>query len=113
MKESQFQSRLLHALRHAMPQAIVVKFNDRFTSGIPDVMVSLKGMVTWFELKTDHNPATLLQRETMKRLVRAYEVRAISGRFLVLQPSWNENYEEWFDTFNDLVAEMVRICRND
>lgn len=112
MKESQFQSKLLPALRRIMPQAIVVKFNDRFTSGIPDVMVSLKGMVTWFELKTDHNPVTVLQRETMKRLVRAYEVRAIGNKFVVMQSSWSDA-QHWLDTFNELVAEMVRICRND
>jgi hypothetical protein len=88
MTESQFTSKLLRALRAAMPEATIWKHSDRFTGGIPDFSVTRwhpnTGMIrtnqtSWCEVKllrngkhaNNHHKAKLfvpLQQETLKRI---------------------------------------------
>lgn len=74
--EATFQSKLLRALRShaALKDAVVLKLNaDATTKGIPDVMISLRGVTTFFELKCEPNEATKIQVWYLKRLApRAY-----------------------------------------
>lgn len=112
MKESQFQSRLLPALRRIMPQAEVWKMSDMWASGRPDVMVSYKGMCTFFELKCENRPLERIQLETLKRLFRGYVIRYKNKSYTVSHPSGIDDLVI-MATFEELVAHLVKICRND
>lgn len=70
MTESQFQAKLLRALRAhpAMKDAVIVKLNDRFTRGLPDVMISLRGKTTFFELKKWPESPTKIQAYFLERM---------------------------------------------
>lgn len=41
----------LAALRAAAPDAVVTKYNDRITSGLPDASVTRHGRTVWMEFK--------------------------------------------------------------
>lgn len=110
--EARFQSRLLPALRRAMPQAEVWKMSDMWAAGRPDVMVSYKAICTFFELKTKDRPLERLQHETLKRLVRGYVVRFKNSSYTVSHPCGVDD-AVIIPTFDELVAYLVRICRND
>ena len=111
MTESQFQSKLLRALRQSLPQAVIVKWSDRFTCGMPDVMVSLNGVVTWFELKVGGNPATLIQLETLRKLKRGYLVRWHKGSASIMYVQYLA--EEPPYEFSVLVERIIQICGSD
>ncbi len=51
MNESSYTRRLLAALRARLPQAVIVKLSDNYTAGLPDLFVSINGVVTWYECK--------------------------------------------------------------
>jgi hypothetical protein len=84
MTESAFTSRMLRALRAAMPEATIWKISDRYTAGIPDFCVLRRGVIvntiaTLCEVKllkngkhaNNHHKAKLfvpLQQETLKRI---------------------------------------------
>lgn len=117
MTESQFSSKLLRALRAAMPQAVIFKISDRFTSGIPDFVVIHEGLATWFELKVKNNKPTLIQWETLRRLRRGYLVKwhAGYGAYLHVVTSMNEasKFVEGPFVFSKLIEHIVSLCRCD
>lgn len=63
MKESVYQAKILLALRvhPALRDAIIWKFTDRLTGGIPDFCVIWKGRTTWWEVKVAPRKVTKLQ----------------------------------------------------
>jgi len=73
MTESQFQAKLLKALRDhpALKDAVIFKHSDRFNGGIPDISVTVKGVTTWIELKVYPNKLSKLQEYYLRRLQRA------------------------------------------
>jgi len=110
MTEAAFQAKLLRALRQRLPQAVIVKIADRFTGGLPDVMVSLNGVVTWFELKVGYNPVKVIQWETLRRLKRGYVVRELRGVINLQLAGYTA--EGPYD-FAVLVDRIVQICGSD
>lgn len=76
MLEGAFTSKLLRDLRRKMPQALVVKLSDRYTSGLPDFFVSLNGHTTFFEVKLASNKRIYepLQLAMLKKLNGVYVV---------------------------------------
>lgn len=77
MTEAHFTQRLLRALRQAMPDATIFKFNDRTTAGIPDFCICQGGKTTWCEVKLLGPPSVMfkpLQLEMLKRLHGIYVV---------------------------------------
>jgi hypothetical protein len=117
MREAHFQSKLLRALRQRMPEAVIWKLSDRWTCGVPDVMVSLRGVVTWFELKTQSNDVTRIQAEWLKRLVRGHVVRCdtVSGKLWYFCGTVPLGESDIFHTesFDKLVQHLERLCLND
>ena len=120
MTESQFSAKLLRALRQRMPNAVVWKLNDRFTSGIPDAVVVYEGMATWLEMKMKHGPLSAIQYETLKRLKRGYVVRYFPEQIWVslMTESYGPETEGIsavgqgvFETFAQCVMRLECICK--
>src|SRR5277367_2980059 len=86
MTENQFQAILLSRLRkHSdLKEAVIWKLSDRFTRGIPDVLISLRGVTTYFELKVWPNGPTKIQAHYLKMLSpRGHVVtRLLSGQIV-------------------------------
>jgi hypothetical protein len=70
---------LMHYLTIRYPRAAILKHSDRFTSGIPDLTISVKGHTTWFEIKYVRKGSSLekelqpLQKFTCRQLWTATE----------------------------------------
>jgi hypothetical protein len=108
MTESVFQRKLLAALKahQALHEAVIWKLNDRFTRGIPDVLVSICGVTTFFELKCWPNTPTKIQAHFLCKLTpRAHVItRLLSGQVVV---GYHFSVPLEFD---DAVEAIVRLC---
>lgn len=116
MTESQFSAKLLRALRTALPNAVIFKISDRFTSGIPDFVAIHEGLATWFELKVKNNKPTLIQWETLRRLRRGYLVQWAQTIGMVTHVVATRQAAELSEgpfKFERLVEHIVRLCRCD
>lgn len=51
MTEATVRRALKIALRQHLPDAVVIRYEDRFTSGIPDLSISWKGTTSHWEIK--------------------------------------------------------------
>jgi hypothetical protein len=115
--EAQFTGSLLRELRRRMPEAVVFKFNDRFTSGIPDCSVTLDGITTWFELKVGTNHVTRIQWETLRRLKRGYLVtchpHVCDVIYAVREYDANHSLDGGPFDFDNLLAHLERIIRSN
>jgi hypothetical protein len=119
MTESQFSAKLLRALRQRMPNAIIWKLNDRFTSGIPDAVVVYEGRATWLEMKIGTNSVTPIQWETLYKLKRGYVVSWNNpirmGTVGWITFSWHAHcYVDACAScpFNYLVDYLERLCKS-
>jgi hypothetical protein len=117
MNESAFTHRLIRELKKQMPEAVIVKLNDRTTAGLPDFFVSLKHRVSWFEVKLVTNKRMLepLQWETLRRLGGQYIIW--DGREgsvnCVYQKFGMQDTGHWTIStvaFTKLVNEIVGYC---
>ena len=80
--EKDFQRRVLKILRE-IPDSYWVRFNDRKTFGVPDILGCVKGRFFALELKRKKNgsyKATPLQRYHLKKIREAY------GEAFILTP---------------------------
>lgn len=117
MSESQFTSRLIRALRAALPGAFVRKLSDRYTAGLPDFFVVFDGRTTWFEVKLAGGRIAPLQRETLRLMRRAWFVvwdkNARRGKLMRPMPKCSrEPFEISFSVpFSDLVERVVTLCK--
>lgn len=72
MKETQLSSVLVKNLRAAMPGSLILKIQDKFTAGIPDVLVFWRGRAAGIEVKLDRakrkGERSPLQALTLRRL---------------------------------------------
>jgi hypothetical protein len=113
IRESDLQRRLLRTLKQhpALKDAVIFKFNDQFTRGIPDILISLNGVCTWLELKVWPNTPTKIQAYFIKRLQRAHVVTLHKDRFIYIWPPHEKMapvMNDW--TFPEAVKEIVRRC---
>lgn len=109
MQEAEFQSKLLRALRShaALRDAVIWKLNDRTTRGIPDVLVFVKGIVTFFELKRFPNNVTKIQAYWLKKLhPRAFLVTLLRNGEIFFSP----DTVGLLYTFDAAVEWIVRRC---
>lgn len=94
-----------------MSSAVIFKFNDRFTSGIPDCAIVYDGVATWFELKVNYNAATRIQVETLRLLKRGYIVRWLGGEAFVSHVKEPvETQAQGPYSFRQLVEKIELIC---
>ena len=72
MNEATLKAGLVRALQKRLHQAMVLRHEDRFRGGIPDISVTLAGRVVWAEVKYDRpgvrSPLTAIQERTLRRL---------------------------------------------
>lgn len=71
MRETTLKLRVLNILKKELPGAFVYKPNDRFRSGIPDILGVYKGRFFAIELKVGKNKATKLQEYTLEQIKNA------------------------------------------
>jgi hypothetical protein len=124
LKEAQFQSKLLKALRSdtVMRDAIIWKVSDRFSGGRPDLQVICRNITTYFELKVGANELSSLQQYYLHRINRAYVIRVLedSKKFQwKLYTKWklytisnSSGLIEGLNTMQELVNAVIRICVN-
>jgi hypothetical protein len=60
--------KLLKRLRIIMSDATIFKLNDYYSSGIPDFIITINSLSTWFEIKVHPNKPTQLQAYYLERL---------------------------------------------
>ena len=78
LSESQIQSKLINYLRIKYPDAFIVKLSDKWQSGLPDLLMILKGTAYFYEVKSEKGKPTPIQLETHKALRLAGAMVSIS-----------------------------------
>ena len=75
MNEAYLKKRLREALAEVMPDCVVIRHEDKFSAGVPDLSVTWAGRTAWVEVKYARTgrPArtTALQDLMLKRLASA------------------------------------------
>ena len=61
MIESALVRRIIAAIRATRPEAYVRKLSDRYTRGLPDILVVWHGRAIFFEVKTEKGRLSALQ----------------------------------------------------
>jgi len=108
MTEAQFQSKLLKALRShpALKDAVIWKMNDRYTKGIPDILVFCNDTTTFLEVKIWPNKPTKIQQYYLDKLRPAsYTITRLRNGDITVQP-WS--YARIFK-----LEEIADLCTND
>jgi hypothetical protein len=93
--ESDGKAALMRELRVRLPGCVALRHEDRFTSGIPDISVTLHGRTTWWEAKVTPVVSEGIQELTMLRLAAAgyaryviWEERRGIKRTLIVHPKY-------------------------
>jgi hypothetical protein len=113
--ESQFQAKLLRALRAhpALKDAEVWKMSDRFRRGVPDVVIVMpNGRVTWWELKVAPNKLTKIQSYYLTKLRLSWCVIFEPPCAYTIRPQGVPVNSCYFD-FSVLVRDIVTRCVGD
>jgi len=71
MLESQIQKKILDYLRGRSDVGFVVKLNDSFTAGLPDIHFIWQGRACYFEVKRKGEYATPLQQAMLRQIHKA------------------------------------------
>ena len=78
MNETQLSGKIQSIVR-SVPDTYCQKLSDRFTGGIPDMIIVYKGRFIAIESKVDYRQVTKLQYASMEKIVKA------GGRFFVIR----------------------------
>ena len=114
MRESQFQSRLLKALRShpALRDAVIFKHSDRFNTGVPDFSVTTReGRTTWWELKVAPHKLEKIQKYYLNKLVLSWCVTLVQTNLFEIAPQ-GVAIAKWHETDN-AIEEIVQRCVGD
>ena len=68
MLETQLKKRVLQFFKKEYPEAWIYKASDRFTAGIPDLLICAQGKFYAIELKAGNNQLTKIQRYTLEKI---------------------------------------------
>lgn len=69
MTESQLKTKVMQYIKEYYPHYWIYKTNDRFTSGIPDLLLCAdRGHLIAIELKIGNNKPTRIQQYTIDRI---------------------------------------------
>jgi len=71
LKERTLVQNIKQAIKTTWPRAFVVKLADRFTRGLPDLLVLLPGVVVFLEAKTPSGRLSAIQRSVHEEIERA------------------------------------------
>jgi hypothetical protein len=75
--ESDYKATLMRELRARLTGCVALRHEDRFTSGIPDISVTLHGRTSWWEAKVTPVVSKSIQELTMLRLAAAGYARYV------------------------------------
>ena len=75
--EKELKNRVIRFVKKRYPEAWIYKAADRFTSGIPDLLICKEGMFYAVELKVGNNKATPIQEFVIRK------IRSAGGRVSV------------------------------
>jgi len=111
MTESQFQSRLLKALRShpALKDAVIFKHSDRFSRGIPDFSVTVNARTTWWEVKVAPGKTTKIQSWFLAKLgACAFVIKASSdGRWVEIFNATYGRGTQFASAIEEIVEQAV------
>lgn len=110
MTEADFQSKLRRALQARLPKAVIWKYADRFTAGIPDLSVTHEGRTTWLELKVNNGKLTKLQFIMLER-VRGFAINMSNDTWTVQQVHPNVALMKWSTGIDSLAEYLGELCR--
>lgn len=68
MSESKLRDKVRSWLKKTYPKGYYIKFNDRLTSGIPDLIFIKEGRHIWIELKYGKNKCSWIQESEFERM---------------------------------------------
>ena len=68
LSETRLKQKVLAFLKAEYPQAWVYKAADRWTSGIPDLLLCVDGRFMGIELKVGNNQPTKIQKYVIERI---------------------------------------------
>jgi len=71
MNETRLKINVLKMLKKKFPTAFVYKAADKFTSGIPDILMCVRGQFIAIELKIPGNTPTKIQAYTILKIQAA------------------------------------------
>ena len=71
MNETKLTIKVKRMIKKEYPNAWVYKTSDRFTGGIPDLLICLDGRLIAIELKYNKNTASKIQTVVIKKIRRA------------------------------------------
>lgn len=71
MTETQLKNKVLAMIKKEFPNCFVWKINDKTTSGIPDLLVILRGIITFIELKVPGGKTSKIQDYQIQRIMMA------------------------------------------
>jgi len=75
VNEAYLKRALKDALRVALPGCVVVRHEDKFTAGVPDLSVTWAGVTSWIEVKYERKgrlaKLTALQEKALQDLAMA------------------------------------------
>ena len=71
LSETKLKNKVIQFIRRQYPDAWIYKAADRFTSGIPDLLLCKKGRFYAIELKVGSNKATPIQEFVMREICKA------------------------------------------
>jgi len=112
MREAIFTRKLLRALRShaALKDAVIFKYADRFSAGIPDFSVTLNERTTWWEVKVKPNTMTKLQSWFIAKLgATAFCIRTTKdGKWVEI---FNANYGRGTN-FDAAIEEIAKMCQH-
>lgn len=113
MREATFTAKLLRELKKhpALAEAVVWKFNDRVTAGIPDFVIITGRKSLWCEVKIVPNRVSKLQQYYLRKI-------GDGGALITASPDGNygsvinETSSRYGIDFRELVEEIVRRAVN-
>ena len=68
MSETTIKLAVMRSLKRLYPRVVVIKFADRFTSGIPDLLVIYEGKHVFIELKTPVGIISSIQKYMINKI---------------------------------------------
>ena len=71
LSETKLKNQVIEYLRRELPSAWFYKCADRFTAGIPDLIICKEGMFYAIELKVGSNKASPIQEFVMREISKA------------------------------------------
>lgn len=120
MNEAVLKSNLVAEMRTKLSGAVVIRHEDHFTAGIPDISITWYGRTTWLEVKhvRPRMKSRGIQELTMRRLEGAGYAKYViyddrdTKRVGIVRPrdivEW-ETKAQWFPKFDhNAIVEHIR-----